>query len=202
MTAYDTAKMISSKHENSRPGTLESWKAFSSPPRSLPVPKTLGRHLKPFRLYYGEHAKRPFQARETGRKSKSRCLVSSHAKNKWGGTDSVERSIVNEAAAASPVQPIINMGQGFYGYNPPQFVLDAAKQVLDRVDCNQYSPTKGRPRLRKAIADAYSPFWGRELDPDKEITITTGANEGMLSAFMGFLEQGDEVIVFEPFFDQ
>ena len=94
------------------------------------------------------------------------------------------------------------MGQGFYGYNPPQFVLDAAKQVLDRVDCNQYSPTKGRPRLRKAIADAYSPYWGRKLDPDKEITITTGANEGMLSAFMGFLEQGDEVIVFEPFFDQ
>ncbi len=94
------------------------------------------------------------------------------------------------------------MGQGFYGYNPPQFVLDAAKQVLDRVDCNQYSPTKGRPRLRKAIADAYSPFWGRQLDPDKEVTITTGANEGMLCAFMGFLEQGDEVIVFEPFFDQ
>jgi len=128
--------------------------------------------------------------------------VRSQAQKKWYGTDLVERSIVNEAAAASPVQPIINMGQGFYGYNPPQFVLDAAKQVLDRVDCNQYSPTKGRPRLRKAIADAYSPFWGRKLDPEKEITITTGANEGMLSAFMGFLEQGDEVIVFEPFFDQ
>jgi kynurenine aminotransferase len=94
------------------------------------------------------------------------------------------------------------MGQGFFGYNPPQFVLDAAKSVLDRVDCNQYSPTKGRPRLKKAIADAYSPFWGRKLDPEKEVTITTGANEGMLSAFCGFLEQGDEVIVFEPFFDQ
>lgn len=112
------------------------------------------------------------------------------------------RSIVNEAAAASPIQPIVNMGQGFFGYNPPQFVLDAAKSVLDRVDCNQYSPTKGRPRLKKAIADAYSPFWGRKLDPEKEVTITTGANEGMLSAFCGFLEQGDEVIVFEPFFDQ
>jgi kynurenine aminotransferase len=112
------------------------------------------------------------------------------------------RSIVNEAAAASPVQPIVNMGQGFFGYNPPKFVLDAAKAALDQVECNQYSPTKGRPRLKKAIADAYSPFFGRTLDPEKEVTITTGANEGMLSAFMGFLEQGDEVIVFEPFFDQ
>ncbi|CAF9941888.1 MAG: hypothetical protein ALECFALPRED_009367 [Alectoria fallacina] len=111
-------------------------------------------------------------------------------------------TIVNEAATASPVQPIINMGQGFFGYNPPRFVLDAAKEALDRVECNQYSPTKGRPRLKKAIADAYSPFFGKKIDPDTEVTITTGANEGMLSAFMGFIEPGDEVIIFEPFFDQ
>lgn len=56
--------------------------------------------------------------------------------------------------------------------------------------------------MKKAIADAYSPFFGKEIDPDKEVTITTGANEGMLSAFMGFIEHGDEVIIFEPFFDQ
>ena len=118
------------------------------------------------------------------------------------------------------------MGQGFFGYNPPAFILDAARDALGRVECNQYSPTKGRPRLRKAIADAYSPFWGRQIDPETEVTITTGANEGlsrsppprprrptadgrpppppqgMLSAFMAFIEPGDEVIVFEPFFDQ
>ncbi|KAL9113202.1 MAG: hypothetical protein Q9227_002537 [Pyrenula ochraceoflavens] len=111
-------------------------------------------------------------------------------------------SIVNEAATASPVQPIVNMGQGFFGYNPPQFVINAAKDALNRVECNQYSPTKGRPRLKKAIADAYSPFFGRTLNPETEVTITTGANEGMLSAFMGFIEPGDEVIIFEPFFDQ
>ncbi|EGX88934.1 kynurenine-oxoglutarate transaminase 1 [Cordyceps militaris CM01] len=111
-------------------------------------------------------------------------------------------SIINEAAAASPKQPIVNMGQGFFGYNPPRFILDAAKEALERVDCNQYSPTKGRPRLKKAIADSYSPHWGRAIDPETEVTITTGANEGMLSAFMAFLEDGDEVIIFEPFFDQ
>ncbi|KAG8414080.1 arylformamidase, variant 2 [Metarhizium acridum] len=94
------------------------------------------------------------------------------------------------------------MGQGFFGYNPPDFILNAAKDALDRVECNQYSPTKGRPRLKKAIADAYSPFWGRRIDPETEVTITTGANEGMLSAFMAFIEPGDEVIIFEPFFDQ
>lgn len=61
---------------------------------------------------------------------------------------------------------------------------------------------QGRPRLKKALADAYSPFFGRKLNPDTEVTITTGANEGILSALMGFVEDGDEVIVFEPFFDQ
>ncbi|KAM0707024.1 hypothetical protein Q7P35_006355 [Cladosporium inversicolor] len=111
-------------------------------------------------------------------------------------------SIVNEAAQASPVQPIVNMGQGFFGYNPPQFVLDAAHDALGKVECNQYSPTKGRPRLKKAIAEAYSSSFNRTINPETEVTITTGANEGMLSAFMGFLEAGDEVIVFEPFFDQ
>lgn len=94
------------------------------------------------------------------------------------------------------------MGQGFFGYNPPPFIINAAKQALDKVDCNQYSPTKGRPRLKKALANAYSPFFGRTINPETEVTITTGANEGMLSAFMAFLEDGDEVIVFEPFFDQ
>lgn len=117
-------------------------------------------------------------------------------------THTFSRSIINEAAAASPNQPIVNMGQGFFGYNPPDFILAAARDALGRVECNQYSPTRGRPRLKKAIADAYSPLWGRELDPETEVTITTGANEGMLSAFMAFVEEGDEVIIFEPFFDQ
>ncbi|MCJ1372848.1 hypothetical protein MMC20_004073 [Loxospora ochrophaea] len=94
------------------------------------------------------------------------------------------------------------MGQGFFGYNPPQFIIDAAKDALNRVDCNQYAPTKGRPRLKKAIANAYSPFFGKDINPDTEVAITTGANEGMLSAFMAFIEQDDEVILFEPFFDQ
>jgi kynurenine aminotransferase len=88
------------------------------------------------------------------------------------------------------------------GWNPPQFLLDAAIEALKYVDCNQYAPTKGRLRLKKAISTAYAPFFGRQLDSNTEITITTGANEGMLSAFMAFVEPGDEVIVFEPFFDQ
>jgi len=77
------------------------------------------------------------------------------------------------------------MGQGFFVYNPPQFIIDGAKNALDRVECNQYSPTKGRPRLKAALAEAYSPFFGRALNPETEVTITTGANEGKCPATQG-----------------
>ena len=67
---------------------------------------------------------------------------------------------------------------------------------------SKYVHFQGRPRLKKAIAEAYSPFFGKTINPETEVTITTGANEGMLSAWMAFIEEGDEVILFEPFFDQ
>lgn len=81
-------------------------------------------------------------------------------------------------------------------------MVNAAKDALARVDCNQYSPTQGRLRLRQALSESYSPLFGRTLNPVDEILVTTGANEGMLSAFMGFVNEGDEVIVMEPYFDQ
>ncbi|KAL6811383.1 putative kynurenine aminotransferase [Trichoderma sp. SZMC 28015] len=56
--------------------------------------------------------------------------------------------------------------------------------------------------LRKSIAREYSLSFNRELDPDTEVTVTTGANEGILCALMAFISPGDEVILFEPFFDQ
>ncbi|RAH67576.1 pyridoxal phosphate-dependent aminotransferase [Aspergillus aculeatinus CBS 121060] len=111
-------------------------------------------------------------------------------------------SFVNDAASASPVQPIVNLGQGFFGYNPPQFAIDAAKDALNRVDCNQCSPTKGRPILKQAIARLFSSSWKQPIDAETEVVITSGASEGLLCAFMAFLKPGDEVIVFEPFFDQ
>lgn len=114
-------------------------------------------------------------------------------------------SFINEAAAATEAEtgkPVVNLGQGFFSYSPPDFAVEAAKKALDVPQFHQYSPTKGRPSLKKALSDAYSPFFGRTLNPDTEIVVTAGANEGMYSAFTGFINPGDEVIVFEPFFDQ
>jgi len=85
---------------------------------------------------------------------------------------------------------------------PPKWVTDAANEALHTVAPNHYSHPKGRIRLRQAIKDFYGPSFGRELDVDSDILVTSGANEGQYSVFTAFLEHGDEVIMFEPFFDQ
>jgi kynurenine aminotransferase len=86
--------------------------------------------------------------------------------------------MINGTAAISPVQPIVNMGQGFFGYNPPEFIIEAAQQALTKVDCNQYAPTRGKPTLKRAVANPYSKLMNRQIDPETEVAITTGANEG------------------------
>ena len=114
-------------------------------------------------------------------------------------------SLINGAAAEaskSSGKPVTNLGQGFFSYAPPEFASEALKEALPVAAYNQYAPTKGRPELLNAVAKSYSPLFKRELDPNSELVITAGANEGMFSAFFAFLNQGDEVIVFEPFFDQ
>ncbi|CAO3701628.1 unnamed protein product [Rhizopus stolonifer] len=97
----------------------------------------------------------------------------------------------------------INLGQGFMNFPPPAVVQNACKEALDKVEANQYCHPKGLLRLRKALAASYQKeFNGRELDPETNIIVTAGANEGIFASLAGFLDKGDEVIVIEPFFDQ
>ena len=113
----------------------------------------------------------------------------------------------------------INLGQGYMNFAPPNWIIQATEQALNTVAPNHYSPPRGRVRLREAIRDFYQPLLGRSLDTESEILVTSGANEGasahtgtrqylkilrvgQYSVFTAFLEQGDEVIMFEPFFDQ
>ncbi|KAF8493510.1 pyridoxal phosphate-dependent transferase [Gautieria morchelliformis] len=96
----------------------------------------------------------------------------------------------------------INLGQGYMNFSPPEWVKDAVETAISTVQFNHYSHPKGSPRLRRAISNHYSSSFGRTLNPDSEILVTSGANEGEYATFVAFLEAGDEVIMFEPFFDQ
>lgn len=104
--------------------------------------------------------------------------------------------------AANLPADCINLGQGYMNFSPPQWIKDAAGEALSTVVANHYSHPKGRIRLREALKNYLSPAFGRELDVDSEILITSGANEGQYSMFTAFINPGDEVIMFEPFFDQ
>lgn len=113
-------------------------------------------------------------------------------------------SLINETAAAAQEQlgkSVVNLGQGFFSYNPPDFAIESVHHALTKPQFNQYAPAKGNPNLVKLLSELYTKELGRTVDPS-EVLVTTGANEGMFAVFFGFLTRGDEVVVFEPFFDQ
>jgi N-succinyldiaminopimelate aminotransferase len=94
----------------------------------------------------------------------------------------------------------VNLGQGFPDFPGPDFLKQAAIQAI-RDDINQYAPGSGRPSLREAIARKMARHYGLPIDPATEITVTSGATEAIFAAIMGLVNPGDEVILFEPYYD-
>ena len=85
-------------------------------------------------------------------------------------------------SAANLPEDCINLGQGYMNFSPPQWIKDAANEALGTVIANHYSHPKGRIRLRNAIKAYYGPQFGRDIDVESEILVTSGANEGALYA--------------------
>jgi N-succinyldiaminopimelate aminotransferase len=95
----------------------------------------------------------------------------------------------------------INLGQGFPDEDGPAAVLDTAVQAI-RSGANQYPPGTGVPVLREAVAEHQRRFYGLEVDPEREVLITAGATEAIAATLLALLEPGDEVVTFEPFYDE
>jgi N-succinyldiaminopimelate aminotransferase len=94
----------------------------------------------------------------------------------------------------------VNLGQGFPDDRGPEDVRrKAAEAVFD--GWNQYPPMLGLPELRQAVATHYGHHHGLELDPAREVMITSGATEAIADALFGLIEPGDDVILFEPMYD-
>ena len=96
----------------------------------------------------------------------------------------------------------INLGQGFPDFDGPKFIKEAAIHAIQEEGKNQYCPSNGIKELRTAIVDKYRAFYGIELDFDKEVTVYSGATEAIFSTLFALLNPHDEVILFEPFYDQ
>ena len=109
-------------------------------------------------------------------------------------------SIFAEMTALALSTDSINLGQGFPDYNGPADVLRIAQEQIAQGH-NQYPPGTGLADLREAISQHQLRFWDLSYDADTEVLVTMGATEALAGALLGLLNEGDEVIVFQPLFD-
>lgn len=109
-------------------------------------------------------------------------------------------SIFSEMSALAVATDSINLGQGFPDTDGPSEVSEAAIVAI-RAGANQYPPGRGVPELLNAVAHHQQRFYDITLDPDREVLVTAGATEAIAGAILGLCEVGDEVVMFEPYYD-
>ncbi|MGH9431114.1 MAG: pyridoxal phosphate-dependent aminotransferase [Terriglobia bacterium] len=109
-------------------------------------------------------------------------------------------SVIREMTRLAMQFDAINLAQGFPDFPAPADVKEAAVAAI-RADINQYAITWGAREFRCAIADRFQKDTGMTIDPEREITVTCGATEAMISSLLAVADPGEEIIVFEPFYE-
>jgi aspartate/methionine/tyrosine aminotransferase len=109
-------------------------------------------------------------------------------------------SVIREMTRLAFRHNAINLAQGFPDFPAPEALKRAAQEAIT-ADINQYAITWGAKPFRDAIAGKYRRTYGMEFDPEREITVCCGATEGMIASMMAVLDSGDEVVLFEPFYE-
>lgn len=109
-------------------------------------------------------------------------------------------SVIRDMTRVARVHGAINLAQGFPDFPAPELLKEAACRAI-RSDINQYAITWGSRSLREALAAKYRRFYGLDLDPEREITVTCGATEAMVATMLALVNPGDEVVVLEPFYE-
>lgn len=94
----------------------------------------------------------------------------------------------------------VNLAQGFPDFAAPEEIKEAARAAI-AADVNQYAITWGAKPLRDAIAAKYARHYGLEFDPEREITAVCGATEGMIASLLAVTDPDDEIVIFEPFYE-
>ncbi|HYH87422.1 MAG TPA: aminotransferase class I/II-fold pyridoxal phosphate-dependent enzyme [Pyrinomonadaceae bacterium] len=111
-------------------------------------------------------------------------------------TESVIREMTREAIKYGAV----NLSQGFPDFPAPEDIKRAAQEAIAD-DVNQYAITWGAKDFRDAIAEKSKWYLGLDVDPETEVTVTCGSTEGMIAAMMATVDPGEEIVVFEPFYE-
>src|SRR5246500_4595861 len=109
-------------------------------------------------------------------------------------------SVIREMTRLALKHNAVNLSQGFPDFPAPESVKKAARQAISD-DINQYAITWGAKALRDSIVDKFAHTQGIHVDPEREITICCGSTEAMMSAMLAIINPGDEIVVFEPFYE-
>ena len=115
-------------------------------------------------------------------------------------TQTFSESVIREMSRVAAQHGAINLAQGFPDFPMPSPMKDAACAAIHG-DLNQYAVTWGSPPLRLAIAEKYRRWYEMPVDSETEVTVTCGATEAMAAVFLALVDPGDEVIIFEPYYE-
>jgi aspartate/methionine/tyrosine aminotransferase len=109
-------------------------------------------------------------------------------------------SVIREMTRLAIEHNAVNLAQGFPDFPAPSIIKDAAKAAID-ADVNQYAITWGAKPFRDAIAAKYKRVYDLDIDPERELTVCCGATEGMMSSLLAVTNPGDELVIFEPYYE-
>jgi aminotransferase len=113
---------------------------------------------------------------------------------------SFTESVIREMTRLADLHDAINLGQGYPDFPAPFELKEAAARAINE-DHNQYPVTWGVPAFREAIAQTYQRRYGMRIDPETDVCVTCGSTEAMIAAMLGLVDAGDEVVIFEPFYE-
>ena len=137
------------------------------------------------------------------RKNISRARSTKQPRPKHFLSDKVSHfteSVIREMTRQAMLYGAVNLAQGFPDFSAPNEIKQAAQQAV-AADINQYAITWGAKNLRNAIARQMGVWQGITVDPEKEITVCCGSTEAMISTLLAVCNAGDEVVIFEPFYE-
>src|SRR6202162_5672688 len=109
-------------------------------------------------------------------------------------------SVIREMTRQAMLHAAVNLSQGFPDFPAPAEIKRAAQEAI-AADVNQYAITWGAKSLRAAIARQMHEWQGIEVDPEKEIVVCCGSTEAMIATLLAVCNKGDEVVVFEPYYE-
>src|SRR6202522_4363725 len=118
-------------------------------------------------------------------------------------SDKVEHfteSVIREMTRQAMLHGAVNLAQGFPDFPAPAEIKRAAQEAI-AADVNQYAITWGAKSLRNSIAEKFERTTGIPIDTEREITVCCGSTESIMATMMAIISPGDEVVVFEPFYE-